>query len=104
MRPSALASTGKAFGSFRQVAYAAATSGPFNLAVCVVCRDDEELYQFLTGDVGSLPDIGRVETSPIIRTLKQSSPVMAMRPLPAGSACGHPGAVITSGSVKTTGA
>lgn len=104
VRPSALASTGKAFGSFRQVAYAAATSGPFNLAVCVVCRDDEELYQFLTGDVGSLPDIGRVETSPIIRTLKQSSPVMAMRPLPAQFVVRSSRRGVTSGSVKTTGA
>lgn len=74
VRPSELAEAGKAFGDFAPVAYACATSGPSNLAVCAVCRDDDELYHFLTSRAGSLPGVDRVETSPVIRTVKQSSP------------------------------
>lgn len=73
VRPSELAATGEAFAGFDEVAYAAATTGASNLLVCAVCRDEEEFYDFLTTRVGSLRAVDRVETSPIIRTLKQSS-------------------------------
>lgn len=73
VRPSELAATGEAFAGFAEVAYAVATTGASNLAVCAVCRDEEEFYDFLTIRVGSLRAVDRVETSPIIRTLKQSS-------------------------------
>jgi DNA-binding Lrp family transcriptional regulator len=71
--PSELAATGEALAKFPEVAYAAATTGPANLVVCAVCRDETEFYEFLTGKVGVLPGIGRVETSPIIKTVKQAS-------------------------------
>jgi DNA-binding Lrp family transcriptional regulator len=35
-----------------------------------------ELYEFLTDKVGALPGVERVETAPVIRTVKQASPVM----------------------------
>jgi DNA-binding Lrp family transcriptional regulator len=73
MPPSELAATGAALAKFPEVAYAAATTGPANLVVCAVCRDETEFYEFLTGKVGVLPGIGRVETSPIIKTVKQAS-------------------------------
>jgi DNA-binding Lrp family transcriptional regulator len=75
--PSELAATGAAFGEFSEVAYAAAITGAFNLLVCAACRDEEHFYEFLTSQVGSLRSVDRMETSPIIRTLKQSSPVLA---------------------------
>jgi DNA-binding Lrp family transcriptional regulator len=71
--PSELAATGESLAKFPEVAYAAATTGPANLVVCAVCRDETEFYEFLTGKVGVLPGIGRVETSPIIKTVKQAS-------------------------------
>jgi len=71
--PSRLASVGATIAEFPEVGYAAATTGPANLAVRVVCRDEAELYEFLTAKVGALPDVTRTETSPVIRTLKQSS-------------------------------
>jgi DNA-binding Lrp family transcriptional regulator len=77
--PSHLAEVGTALAKFPEVAYATATTGPANLAACVVCRDDESLYEFLTAKVGALPGVERVETAPIIRTVKQASPVMAPR-------------------------
>jgi DNA-binding Lrp family transcriptional regulator len=72
--PSRLAATGEALAKYPEVGYAAATTGPANLAVCAACRDEPELYDFLTAKAGALPDVTHVETSPVIRTLKQASP------------------------------
>ena len=77
--PSHLADAGTALAKFPEVAYVTATTGPANLAACAVCRDEESLYEFLTAKVGALPGVERVETAPIIRTVKQASPVMAPR-------------------------
>jgi DNA-binding Lrp family transcriptional regulator len=77
--PSQLAGVGSALAKFPEIAYVAATTGPSNLAACAVCRDDESLYEFLTLKVGALPGVERVETAPIIRTVKQASPVMMPR-------------------------
>ena len=77
--PSHLADVGSALAKFPEVAYVSATTGPANLAACVVCRDEESLYEFLTAKVGALPGVERVETAPIIRTVKQASPVMVPR-------------------------
>jgi DNA-binding Lrp family transcriptional regulator len=77
--PSHLADAGTALAKFPEVAYVTATTGPANLAACVVCSDEESLYEFLTVKVGALPGVERVETAPIIRTVKQASPVMAPR-------------------------
>jgi DNA-binding Lrp family transcriptional regulator len=73
VQPARLAETGKALAAFPEVAYAAATTGPSNLAVCAVCRDETALYEFLTAKVGTLPGVERVETAPIIRTVKQAT-------------------------------
>ncbi|HTR92977.1 MAG TPA: AsnC family transcriptional regulator, partial [Trebonia sp.] len=71
--PSHLAEVGTALAKYPAVAYVSATTGPANLAACVVCRDEEALYEFLTAKVGALPGVERVETAPIIRTVKQAS-------------------------------
>jgi DNA-binding Lrp family transcriptional regulator len=78
--PSHLAEVGSALAKFPEVAYVTATTGPANLAACAVCRDEESLYEFLTAKVGALPGVERVETAPVIRTVKQASPVMVPRP------------------------
>ena len=79
--PSYLAETGAGLAKFPEVAHAIATTGPANLAACAVCRDGESLYQFLTAKVGGLPGVEQLETSPIIRTVKQASPVMLPGPV-----------------------
>jgi DNA-binding Lrp family transcriptional regulator len=80
MPPSHLAAVGTALAKFPEIAYVTATTGPANLAACAVCRDEESLYEFLTAKVGVLPGVERVETAPIIRTVKQASPVMIPSP------------------------
>jgi DNA-binding Lrp family transcriptional regulator len=91
VQPAHLAEVGDALAKFPEVAYATATTGPANLAACAVCRDEESLYEFLTRKVGALPGVERVETSTVIRTVKQASPVMVPRPLLPVSARGRPG-------------
>ena len=78
--PSHLADVGSALAKFPEVAYVTATTGPANLAAIAVCTNEESLYEFLTAKVGALPGVERVETAPVIRTVKQASPVMAPRP------------------------
>jgi DNA-binding Lrp family transcriptional regulator len=78
--PSRLADVGTALAHFPEIAYVAATTGPANLSAAAICRDEESLYEFLTLKVGALPGVERVETSPVIRTLKQASTVMVSRP------------------------
>jgi DNA-binding Lrp family transcriptional regulator len=78
--PARLAEIGTALASFPEIVYATATTGAANLAVCAVCRDEEALYDFLTGKVGSLPGVERLESAPVIRVVKQASPVPVLRP------------------------
>jgi DNA-binding Lrp family transcriptional regulator len=77
VQPSQLAAVGAALAKFPEIAYASATTGPANLAACAVCRSQEELYAFLTDRVGALAGVERAETAPVIRTVKQGSPVAA---------------------------
>lgn len=81
--PADLAAAGAALAKFPEVAYAAATTGAANLAACVICRDETEFYEFLTAKAATLPGVQRVETAPIIRTVKQASP--ARSPIAAGA-------------------
>lgn len=81
--PADLAAAGAALAKFPEVAYAAATTGAANLAACVICRDEAEFYEFLTAKAATLPGVQRVETAPIIRTVKQASP--ARSPIAAGA-------------------
>ena len=74
--PSQLAAVGSELAKFPEVAYAIAVTGPANIAACAVCRSQDELYAFLTDKVGALAEVERIETAPVIRTLKQASPVM----------------------------
>jgi DNA-binding Lrp family transcriptional regulator len=78
--PSYLAETGTELAKFGEIAFATATTGPANLAACAVCRDEESLYEFLTEKVGRLSGVEGLETSPIIRVLKQASPVLLPGP------------------------
>jgi DNA-binding Lrp family transcriptional regulator len=73
--PAHPADVGADLAKFPEAAYVTATTGPANLAACVICRDEHSLYEFLTAKVGALPHVERVETAPVIRTIKQASPI-----------------------------
>ena len=70
-----LAEAGQAIAAHPEIPFAAATTGPTNLVASAVFRDTRHLYEYLTGDLASLPGVSSVQTAPIIRTLKRTGSV-----------------------------
>ncbi|WP_181781689.1 Lrp/AsnC family transcriptional regulator [Pseudonocardia pini] len=70
--PAHLAEAGRAIAAHSEVAFCAATTGRSNLVVSAICRDQRDLYRYLTERIGALPMIGEVETAPVMRTLKRA--------------------------------
>jgi DNA-binding Lrp family transcriptional regulator len=75
--PSELDAAGTALRARAEVAFAAAISGPQNLAASVTCRDLDHLYRFATQGVGALPGVQALEISPVLRHVKQSGAVIS---------------------------
>ena len=74
--PGHLEAAGQAVAAHPEVPFAAATTGPTNLAVSAVFRDTHHLYEYLTTRLTGLPGIQSVETSPIIGTIKRTGVAM----------------------------
>lgn len=75
VEPAQLDEVGRAVAGHLEVPFAAATTGSTNLVVTALFRDTEHLYQYLTGQLASLPGVRSVETAPVIRTLKRTGSV-----------------------------
>jgi DNA-binding Lrp family transcriptional regulator len=80
--PARLAAVGAAMACHPEIPFVAATTGASNLAASVLCRDDYDLYRYLTERIASLDGVAAVEILPIIRTVKR---VATVQP-PAGRA------------------
>jgi DNA-binding Lrp family transcriptional regulator len=76
VRPAELAAVGRALADHVEVTFATATTGPTNLMAGVVCRDDQALYRYLTDRIGALEGVERLETAPVIRTVKRAGTVL----------------------------
>jgi len=76
VRPAELASVGRALRGHVEISFAAATTGPTNLMAGIVCRDDQALYRYLTERIGALQGVERMETAPVIRTVKRAGTVL----------------------------
>jgi hypothetical protein len=44
----------------------------------VICRDSRHLYRYLTERIGALDAIDRVETAPLIRTVKRNGALLPL--------------------------
>jgi len=75
VEPARLEEAGHALAGHPEVPFAAATTGSTNLVVTAIFRDTEHLYEYLTGQLASLPGVRSVETAPVIRTLKRTGAV-----------------------------
>jgi DNA-binding Lrp family transcriptional regulator len=75
VEPAQLDEVGRAVAGHLEVPFVAATTGSTNLVVTALFRDTEHLYQYLTGELASLPGVRSVETAPVIRTLKRTAAV-----------------------------
>jgi DNA-binding Lrp family transcriptional regulator len=72
VHPQHLAEAGRLLADQPEVPFAAAITGTANLLASVVCRTAEDLYAFITTKVRLLDGLTMVETSPVIRTVKQA--------------------------------
>jgi DNA-binding Lrp family transcriptional regulator len=70
--PSDLDAVGQAVGSHPEVPFAAATTGPTNLSAVVVCREIENLYEYVTGRLGAIKEVAQLEVMPVLRTVKRA--------------------------------
>jgi len=74
--PSKLVAAAEQLADARETAFVAAVTGPANLHATVACRDAHHLYEFLVNDVGAIPAVRAVETSPMARRVKQAGSIM----------------------------
>ncbi|MGH3165492.1 MAG: Lrp/AsnC family transcriptional regulator, partial [Trebonia sp.] len=72
VEPAHLEAAGRAVAAHPEVPFAAATTGPTNLAVSAVFRDTRQLYAYLTAKLARIPGLRSVESAPIIGTLKRT--------------------------------
>ncbi|HST82695.1 MAG TPA: AsnC family transcriptional regulator [Kineosporiaceae bacterium] len=68
--PAALTPVTQALATHSQVGYAAAITGPANVAASVICRDLDELYDYLANRIGTLDGVAHTEMAPIVRRIK----------------------------------
>ncbi|GLF94906.1 Lrp/AsnC family transcriptional regulator [Streptomyces yaizuensis] len=69
--PARLRAVGEALATHPEIPFAAATTGPANLAAGGVFRTPGELYAYLDRRIGPLPGVQSVETSPTLREVKR---------------------------------
>nr|WP_320781043.1 Lrp/AsnC family transcriptional regulator [Streptomyces sp. CRN 30] len=69
--PADLHRVGEALAGHPEIAHAAATAGPSNLAATAVVRSTADLYAYLSGPLGHLEGVRQVEASPFLRRVKQ---------------------------------
>jgi DNA-binding Lrp family transcriptional regulator len=69
--PAALHSVGEALAAHDEIAHASATAGPSNIVATALARSTADLYAYLSGPLGRLEGVQHVETTPVLRRVKQ---------------------------------
>ncbi|MFI7126913.1 Lrp/AsnC family transcriptional regulator [Nonomuraea sp. NPDC050153] len=73
VRPSELVHVATTLAGHPEISFAAVTTGPTNLLATAVCRDNADLYRYLTERVSALDAVQTLETAPVLRTMKRTS-------------------------------
>ncbi|MEU4142995.1 Lrp/AsnC family transcriptional regulator [Streptomyces parvulus] len=76
VEPASVRTVGQALATMPEVAFAAATSGVHNIHAAVNCASLNDLFGFVTDRIGSLKGVQAIETSPVLRQLKQFNTLM----------------------------
>lgn len=71
-----LGAVADALAGHAEVAYAAATTGPGNLAAMVVRRDADALYEYLARRLGGRQGVLSAEATPVTRHIKRSGALL----------------------------
>ncbi|MFJ9543699.1 Lrp/AsnC family transcriptional regulator [Streptomyces sp. NPDC101225] len=77
MHPSAVKKVGRALAQEREIAFAAAVSGPCNLHAVAHCRDLDELFECTSDRIGALAGVQSMEVSPVLRHIKQAGTLLS---------------------------
>jgi DNA-binding Lrp family transcriptional regulator len=77
VHPSAVKSVGRTLARQPEIAFAAAVSGPDNIHAVAHCRDLDELFEFTTDRIGSLPGVQSLEVSPLLHHVKQAGTLLS---------------------------
>jgi DNA-binding Lrp family transcriptional regulator len=80
--PAELDSVGRRVARLPATAYAGAITGPANLMASVVCRDTAELYEYVSKEIGAIDAVRGVESSLVLRRVKQAGTIMEGSRLP----------------------
>jgi DNA-binding Lrp family transcriptional regulator len=72
VEPAHLEAAGRAVAAHPEVPFAAATTGPTNLAASAVFRDTTQLYAYLTRRLAEVPGLQSVDSAPVIGTVKKA--------------------------------
>jgi len=75
--PAHVAQVGTALAAHTETTFVAAITGSANLLVSVLCLDAEQLYTYVTTQIGAIDAVRQVEISPVLRRLKQAGTLMA---------------------------
>jgi DNA-binding Lrp family transcriptional regulator len=78
--PAHLNQVARTLTQHRELAFLASTTGSTNLVALVLCRTPTELHDYLAHGLGALDSIRTLETTPVQRTLKASSPFLRKQP------------------------
>jgi DNA-binding Lrp family transcriptional regulator len=77
VHPAKLKTVGSALAQMAEVGSVVALSGPHYLQATVHCRDLDELFDFTSDRVGTLPGVESMEVSPISRQVKQAGTLVS---------------------------
>lgn len=77
VHPSKVKTVGRALAQMPEVGFAAALSGRYNLHATVHCRNLDELFEFTSDRVGTLPGVESMEVSPVFRQVKQAGTLVS---------------------------
>ncbi len=77
VHPSAVKTVGRALAQQPEIAFAAAVTGPHNIHAVAHCHDLDELFEFTSDRIGSMPGLQSMEISPLLRHVKQSGTLLS---------------------------
>ena len=72
-----------------QAPFVAAVTGRANVVVSVTCRSLDDLYGYVTEQVGAIDGVQALEVSPVLRRLKQAGTLMDGDRLALAGSCEH---------------
>jgi DNA-binding Lrp family transcriptional regulator len=75
--PADLVAVGETIARHPEVARVSAVTGTANLWASIVCRDGDDLYRYVTEQIGAIPEVRQLEISPTLRQVKQAGSILS---------------------------